>query len=148
MNRTAWLVAEYVVGIVSAIVAGVSFYTPGAEDWAGAFLGTGLLLISVVLAELVCANYKLCNPSSTGFSRVRMWAHFLNGLCWLTALLHVAAGKVLLGPVSPLVIPLLALNIWGAFEHAQAIWGDGRSIFRATADRLRCGNRDRQQPLA
>lgn len=168
-TRRDWLIAELILGIVS-IATGLASLQPGGVlaslmqsanvgviSWFLIFVITGAMLIATAVAELFRRVQGASRNELCRYAQCRMWWHFFNGLCWLyafTTLLQLYMEQnIFIASILFQSLPLLAVNIWGVFEHAKALWFEvskagTSSLVRATYDRLRDGSRAAQPPTS
>jgi hypothetical protein len=131
-TRRDWILAEMVIGIVSCStgISGLSggvlalALKPTASNvpWFFAFYGTGAGLLLIAVLDYMCRRRQCRLGIMLSFAYVRMILHCGNALCWFTACLWLVFTETYIAAILYESIPLMLFNVWGALEHAKAIW--------------------------
>lgn len=130
-TRRDWTLAEGIIGIVSCataitgisggIVADALRQTASNGAWFSLFYGTGSFMLVIAVMDRMCRgrcdSVMLCR-----FAITRMWLHFANALCWLSAFLWLSFTHTFVASILYESVPLMLFNLWGASEHAKAVW--------------------------
>jgi hypothetical protein len=145
-TRRDWTLVECVIGIVSCAtgLSGIADGVIGAAlrptatnmPWFLSFYFTGGGLILLAVASSLCRRVDCSSMLRRRLARTRMYLHGGNGLCWLTAFVWLAATETYVASVLYESLPLMAFNVWGAVEHAKALWlkpGQARTCSMAGA---------------
>lgn len=131
-TRRDWILAEVVIGIVSCATAmtGISggvvseALQPTATNmpWFLSFYGTGAGMLLLATLEVLCRRRRCNAPLLRRYAYMRMVLHCGNALCWLTAFVWLVFTQTYVASILYESLPLMVFNVWGAVEHAKAIW--------------------------